>query len=78
MTRIVNALEEQRLVVRERDPDDARRTSIRATSRARAILTDGRARRVASLTTALDAFPQAERDALAGAVGVLERVIQML
>ena len=78
MTRLVSALEAQGLVARESDPDDGRLTRIRATPRGQTLLARGRAARVAALTGGLRALPPDDRDALADAVTILERVIARL
>lgn len=75
MSRIVDALERQRLVARESDPSDARRTRIRATRAGEAILARGRARRVDVLAAAMEALPARDRAMLARAVDVLARVV---
>ena len=50
MTRLVTALEDAGLVVREPDPEDGRLTPVRATAKGKMLLSQGRARRVAALT----------------------------
>jgi DNA-binding MarR family transcriptional regulator len=49
MTRIVNALEHQKLVVKTKDGNDGRRIRIRATVRGKKLLLQSRARRVQML-----------------------------
>src|SRR6266487_1947606 len=49
MTRIVQALEQDGLVRRERDADDARVHRLRATARGRRVMQRGRERRIATL-----------------------------
>jgi DNA-binding MarR family transcriptional regulator len=78
MSRIVDALERQRLVARESDPGDARRTRLRATRAGEAILARGRARRVDVLATAMEALPSRDRATLARAVDVLARVVRAM
>ena len=78
MSRVVDALEQQKLVVRESVPGDARRTMLRATPRAEAILREGRARRVEMLAEAVAALPERERLALGRAVATIEKVIARL
>jgi len=78
MTRLVSALEAQGLVARESDPDDGRVTRIRATPRGHTLLARGRAARVAALSAELRALTPSERELLAEAVTVLERVIPRL
>lgn len=74
MTRLVRALEEEGLVRRERDPDDARAVRLEATPRGRAVFDEGRRRRIARLVAELDAIGTADEMALRQAVDVLERV----
>jgi DNA-binding MarR family transcriptional regulator len=78
MTRLVTALEDEGLVVREPDADDGRLTRIRATPRGRTLLFQGRARRVAALTAEVRALADAERAELERAVTVLQGVIDRL
>ena len=75
MTRLVDALEREGLVVRERDLEDRRTVRVRATARGTRILQRGRTRRVASLTAGLRALDRGDLDALAEAVVILERVL---
>ena len=74
MTRIVSALERAQLVVREPDPTDGRIVRVRATPAGERTLHAGRERRVAALAERLQSLPAAERDTLARALEVLERV----
>ena len=78
MTRLVSALEEEGLVTREPDADDGRLTRIRATTRGRALLMKGRARRVAALTAQVRALGDQDRDVIERAVTILEGVIGRL
>ena len=74
MTRLVNALEAERLVSREPDPGDARITRIRATAKGRALLEAGRARRVAALARPLAALTADEQAVLARAAALIEQM----
>jgi len=78
MTRLVAALEADGLVVREADRTDGRLTRVRPTAKGRSLLARGRARRVAALTAQVRALDARDRDALAAAVTILERVIARL
>ena len=78
MTRLVSALENEGLVLRETDPNDGRLTQVRATPKGRALLFRGRARRVAALTAEVRALPDAEREALGRAIAILDGVIARL
>lgn len=76
MTRVVDTLERDGLALRERDPADGRSIHVRATERGRRVLLEGRGRRVAALTARLAALPAHERDTVARAVAVLERMLR--
>ena len=78
MTRLVSALEDAGLVTREADPEDKRLTRIRATAKGRALLSHGRARRVAALTEEVRALAPGERAELARALAILDEVIARL
>lgn len=75
MTRLVHALEAQRLVTRMRDARDRRLVRIRATVRGKALLTQGRARRVGALTRQLAALSHQDLAVLDRAVTLLEHTI---
>jgi len=74
MTRLVNALEADGLVVRERDPADGRVTCLRASTKGQALLKAGRSRRVAALARQLGGLGGKDRDVLARAATLLERL----
>ena len=74
MTRLVNALEADGLVVRERDPADGRVTYLRASTKGQALLKAGRSRRVAALARQLGGLGDKDRDLLARAATLLERL----
>jgi len=74
MTRLINALEADGLVVRERDPADGRLTYLRASPKGQALLKAGRSRRVAALARQLGGLAGKERDVLARAAALLERL----
>jgi DNA-binding MarR family transcriptional regulator len=78
MTRLVRALEARRLVVREPDEHDGRVVRLRATARGRALMAEGRARRVSMLADGLRALDGSELSALGGAVETLERIVGRL
>jgi DNA-binding MarR family transcriptional regulator len=75
MTRIVRALERQRLVRREKDPTDGRIVRLRATARGQALLHAGRARRVAKLATPIAELDAADRELLERAAEVLSGAV---
>ena len=74
MTRIVTGLEEDRLVARRDDPADGRLTQIHATAKGRRILAAGRARRVNTLSAAVEALDRQSRRELESGVRVLQRL----
>lgn len=76
MTRVVDTLERDGLAVRERDAADGRSVRVRATEQGQRVLLEGRGRRVAVLAERLRALPPAERDVVASAVAVLERMLR--
>jgi DNA-binding MarR family transcriptional regulator len=74
MTRIVDALVAANLVTRETDPADRRMVRIAATEEGRAVLEDGRRRRVAAIADRLSTLAESERRALERGVDLLERL----
>jgi DNA-binding MarR family transcriptional regulator len=74
ITRVVAALEEQGLVVRETTAADRRVTLIKATPRGTRLLQEGRQRRVAALATTLDRLSAADLRLLRRALTVIEQV----
>jgi len=76
ITRLVHDLEAKRLVVREADPADRRVQRVGATALGRRVLEEGRARRVATITAALQRLPAAELKALEAAVDILEGIVR--
>ena len=76
ITRLVRDLEAAGLVTREADPADRRIQRVRATAKGRRVLEQGRARRVAMLTAALERLPAAELRALEAAVDILEGIVR--
>jgi DNA-binding MarR family transcriptional regulator len=75
MTRIVDALAEQGLVVKKKNAQDGRSTLIHATAAGRKLLMQGRERRVRALASQIAALGAKERAALEGAAEILKRVI---
>src|SRR5437764_208605 len=73
MTRIVQALEEARLVSRERDPRDGRVTRLRATARGERVMWRGRERRVERLAELLARLSPAEVAQVREAAELVER-----
>jgi DNA-binding MarR family transcriptional regulator len=76
ITKLVATLEEAGLVEREVDVADRRVVRVKATGRGTRLLQEGRKRRVASLAASLAQLPAAERDCLARAVPILEKVVR--
>ena len=68
MTRIVNALEEEELVVKAQDPADGRLIRIAATTKGKRVLIRGRARRVQSLTEQIRRLEKVEQENLSAAL----------
>jgi DNA-binding MarR family transcriptional regulator len=77
MTRLVNALEADGLVARERDPADRRITYLRASAKGQALLRAGRTRRVAALARQLGGLSGKDRDVLARAAVLVEQLASM-
>lgn len=72
ITRIVAALEDEGLVVREANPADRRGTLVRATPAGSRLLHEGRRRRTRQLAQQLGALPPRDRATLARAAALLE------
>ncbi len=75
MTRLVVGLERDGLVRRQDDPGDGRIVWLEATARGTRILHEGRRRRVEALAADLATLDPAERETLARAADILERVL---
>jgi DNA-binding MarR family transcriptional regulator len=76
MTRLVAALEEQRLVRRIPDTEDGRVTRIAPTAKGRAMLLRGRGRRVKALARGLRSLGQKELRILEDAVTLIQSVVR--
>lgn len=76
MTRLVDGLVRDGLVVRQPDPDDARAVRVRSTPTGARTLRRGRARRVETLRTRLATLSPTELAALGEGVEVLERILR--
>lgn len=74
MTRLLDGLTRDGYVRRERDPRDGRVSWVRPTKRGERVLMEGRRRRVEALVTELAGLSRAEREHLARAAAILERV----
>lgn len=75
MTRIVNALEEQGLVLKKRNTKDGRSTLLSATPTGKKLLMEGRARRVRALAKQVASLSPAQRSVLEQAVKMLQQVV---
>jgi DNA-binding MarR family transcriptional regulator len=75
ITRIVQALEEEGLVRRGRDPHDGRVARVRATAKGRRVMQQGRARRIANLASLLDGLSPAEVARVREAAELVERAL---
>ena len=75
MTRLVAALERQKLVRRIPDDEDGRVTRIAPTEKGRALLLRGRGRRVAALTRALEGLRTEELRTIDEAVNLIEAIV---
>jgi DNA-binding MarR family transcriptional regulator len=75
MTRIVDALAEQGLVVKKRNREDGRSTLIQATAAGKKLLMQGRERRVRALAGQIAALGEKDRATLEKAAEILKGVI---
>lgn len=76
MSRLVDAMEKEGLVRRERDRDDARAVRLEATARGRRLLEHGRARRLDLLESLLADASPGEIAAVCTAATVVERALE--
>ncbi len=74
ISRLAKEMEWEGLVRRERDSEDRRIVRLSATARGRALLFEGRERRIAKLARRLAQLPGKEREELSVAVSTLERL----
>jgi DNA-binding MarR family transcriptional regulator len=74
MSRLVTALERDDLVVREPHAEDGRAVVVAASAKGRAILEQGRERRIAELAELLDGLAPGELETLAEASRIVEEV----
>jgi DNA-binding MarR family transcriptional regulator len=74
MTRLVDGLEGDGLVVRRDDPTDGRAIRIRATAKGTKLLMNARAQRVAALTARVAGLSADDQDLLGRAAVVMERL----
>jgi DNA-binding MarR family transcriptional regulator len=78
MTRIVNALEKQELVVKAQDPGDGRVIRIAATAQGKRVLIRGRARRVQFLTEQIRYLEKVEQENLSAALVTIQELIDRI
>ena len=78
MTRIVNALESQMLVTRQRDPVDARIVRLTATANGKGLLMEGRKRRVDALANQIASLSDEDQTCLSEASRILAEVIHSI
>src|SRR5476649_246632 len=76
ITRLIVGMERDGLVRREPDPKDGRVVWLHATAKGARLLHAGRRRRVAALEADLATLAPAERQTLAAAAGILDRVLR--
>lgn len=76
MTKIVAKLEERGFVVREADATDRRVTRVRVSGDGKSYVARSRTLRNAYLAERLERLTPAERDRLAGALPLLERLVE--
>jgi len=77
MSRIVENLVQDGLVTRDADPSDRRMVRIAATDAGRAVLDDGRARRVHAIGGRLEKLADSERRALYRGLELMERITRI-
>jgi DNA-binding MarR family transcriptional regulator len=78
MTRIVNALETQMLVTRQRAAADARNVLLTATAKGKALLMAGRKRRVDALANQIATLSGEDQRCLSDASQILAEVIRAI
>jgi DNA-binding MarR family transcriptional regulator len=76
LTAIVGRLEEEGLVAREGDPEDRRVARVRLSPSGARLIERNRSRKNAYLAQRLRTLDRADREVLAHALGILERLLQ--
>jgi len=74
ITRLVQNLERRKLIRRVNDADDARVSRVAATTTGRKLFLAGHERRLRPLAEAIRVLPTVERERLATALPILERL----
>jgi DNA-binding MarR family transcriptional regulator len=78
MTRIINALEEQGLVLKNQNANDGRSILLSATPTGKKLLMEGRARRVKALAKQIAALAPPQRAVLHEATEILKQVVRSI
>jgi DNA-binding MarR family transcriptional regulator len=78
MTRIVNALEKQQLIVKAKDVKDGRVIRIAATTKGKKLLLQSRARRIQLLSEQIQRLKGDEQAKLAAALVTLQSVVEQM
>ncbi len=78
MTRIVNALEEQQLIVKTKDAKDLRTIRIAATTKGKKLLLQGRARLIRLLSEQIQRLEVDEQAKLAATLHTLQHVVERI
>lgn len=78
MCRVVDRLEERKLITRVPDPEDGRASNLELSSEGGALLAELRARSTEALRSALGDLNVAEHDVVAATITVLERLSDLL
>lgn len=74
ISRIVTALEKEKLTTRKRDRNDARIVFVSATTKGKRLVDDGRRRRLDIIAKALSSLPQKDLDTLGRIASILEKL----
>jgi DNA-binding MarR family transcriptional regulator len=75
MTRVIAELAERGLIVRERNPADARSAVLKATPAGQKLWEEGQVRTVAPLARRIAAMPPPDRRLIKGMIEMLERLV---
>jgi DNA-binding MarR family transcriptional regulator len=78
MTRIVNALVKQQLVIKTQDPTDARVIQITATTKGKRVLVRGRAFRVQLLTHQIQRLEKSKQQNISAALTSIQELIDRI
>jgi DNA-binding MarR family transcriptional regulator len=78
MTRIVNALEGERLILKTRGENDGRMVHLSATNQGRKLLLEARVRRVSLLANAIKKISEPEQANLVSALSTIQKLIDCM